>query len=119
MVLETLWMSPQTGSPWRCLIRLRSWRRRWRCWRPCRCCHKLEDLRDVGFPCGAEDVGGVQGTGEVGDDVGDLVDAGSNTGGLEELAEASRFLGALESADKRTVGHLGTLEQVNHHHTSH
>ena len=62
---------------------------------------------------------GVQGAGEVRDDVEDLGDAGGSTGGLEELAEVWRFLGALESADNRPVGHFGTLEQVTHHHSSH
>ena len=52
----------------------------------------------------------VQCAGEVNNDVKDLVDAGGNTGGLEELAEAWTVLGALESADYRPLGHLGTLE---------
>ena len=52
----------------------------------------------------------VQGAGEVNNDVEDLAHAGGNTGGLEELAEAWTVLGALESADYRPLGHLGTLE---------
>ena len=70
----------------------------------------------AGRPWRAGEVGGA---GEADDDVGDLVDAGGSTGGLEELAEAWRFLGALESADNRPVGHLGTLERVTHHHSYH
>ena len=42
--------------------------------------------------------------------MGDLVDSGGNTGGLEEVAKAWKFLGVLESADHRSVGYLGTLE---------
>ena len=63
-------------------------------------------------------VGAIQGAEEVDHGVEDRVDVGGNTGGLEKLAEAWRFLGALESGDNKSVRYFGTLERVIPHHSS-